>query len=254
MEDLWTTCQGQQYITSLQETAWRLIEAQHVFATRKLVDSAYEQEILEEIIETVKPTFFGREFAGLHPLLYTPFRYPPLKYGSRFGKYTERALWYGSLNLTTAMAEKAFYTFNFIRASKASFGIIELHLTAFSAIIKTEKGLLLTEKPFAEYTKRISSPSQYEESQTLGSSMRYAKVEAFSYHSARDPQNKINIAAFTPHVFLNKKPISHSFQTWNCIINHQTAEFRRTSAIHSAIHIFTLESFLHKGVLPFPAA
>jgi len=254
METIWEQCQGQKQITALQETAWRLVEAQHIFSTRKLVDSALEQEILEEMIEKVKPPFFGKAFAGLHYLLYTPFRYPPLKYGSRFGKSVERSLWYGSLKLTTAMAEKAFYQFNFIRASDAYFGIIELHLTAFASVIKTEKGIFLTEKPFSEYASIISSKERYDASQTLGSKMRQSGIEAFCYYAAREKNQAINIAALTPTVFLNKKPIASSFQTWNCIINSHTVEFTRASALDAERYTYPLDLFLVNGKLPFPAA
>lgn len=252
--DLWTKNKGPTHITSLTETAWRIIEAQHIFATRKLVDSLAEQEILEELIEAVKPPLFGKEFLNLHPLLYTPFRYPPLLYGSRFGKHTERSLWYGSLLLSTAMTEKAFYQFHFLRASKATFGMVETTLTAFSTQIKTARGIDLTHPPFAKYQKEISSPQQYSASQSLGSAMRAAKVEAFHYFSARDAENGINIALFSPQAFQHKKPNAASFQTWHCSCNSHSVEFSRASALYNETKIFYLDTFLLNGELPFPAS
>lgn len=254
MEDhLWTICNGSDQITTLQETAWRLIEAQHILATRKLVDSQFEQEILEELIDQVKPALFGKEFEGLHPLLYTPFRYPPLQYGSRFGTRSERSIWYGSLKLTTAMAEKAFYQFNFLRAAQAEFGIVAISLTAFSTPIKTMKGINLVEPPFLHYKSSISSPNDYKISQTLGHSMRLAKVEAFHYMSARDPEHHTNIGVFTPRAFLQKKPIPSSFHTWQCIINHHVVEFIRLSEIKKETISYSLNQFLVDNELPFPA-
>lgn len=253
MEDIWTKCEGSNHLSPMYEVAWRMIEAQHIHATRKLVDSATEQVILEEIIESAKPQFFGKEFAGLHYLLYTPFRYPPLKYGSRFGSRLERSLWYGSIKLTTAMAEKAFYQFNFLRGSHADFGIVEVPLTAFSTPIKTLNGIQLTELPFKSYQKIISSPITYQASQALGTDMRRAAVDAFCYQSARDYENTKNIALFTPRAFLHKKPNASSFQTWQCIINHDTVEFIRSSAIEKDIKTYPLSLFLVDGKLPFPA-
>jgi len=72
-----------------------MVEAQHVTSTRKLVDSDEEQQILEKEIDHVKPTLpDDAEFRGIHYLLSTPFRYPPLSHGSRFGTRHERSLWH----------------------------------------------------------------------------------------------------------------------------------------------------------------
>ena len=101
--DIWKKHNGTKYIKLLNETAWRIIEAQELISKRKLVDSFEEQVVLEEIIESDKPSI-TKEYLNFHPLLYTPFRYPPLKYGSRFGKKTEPSLWYGSLKLHTAIS------------------------------------------------------------------------------------------------------------------------------------------------------
>jgi len=250
--DLWTKCQGINHITRLQATAWRLVEAQYVTATRKLVDSLDEQEILEELIESTKPPI-SKEFFGLHPLLYTSFRYPPLKYGSRFGTRYQHSLWYGSLELSTSMAEKAYYQFNFLRASKADFGIVELWLTAFSVDIKTARGVQLTKPPFTEYQPTISSPTTYQISQQLGSAMRKANIEAFNYQSARDPKQGVNMALFTPKVFARKNPNEQSLQSWQCVATDKRVEFIRSSAMTAETQSFPVELFLVDGTLPFPA-
>ena len=249
---LWTQCHGQKHILTLQETAWRIVEAQHILSTRKLVDSAAEQEILEELIESVKPKFFGKDFIGLHPLLYTPFRYPPLKYGSRFGNHSERSLWYGSLQLSGALTEKAFYQFVFLKGSKANFGLVETVLTAFSAPIKTTQGVNLTQPPFNRHQKKISDPNSYQISQLLGTAMRQAKVEAFCYKSARDAES-IHIALFAPKAFLHKTPHAGSFQTWKCISSHESVEFTRTSALKNESKYFSITCFQVNGKVPYPA-
>src|SRR5438046_816718 len=106
--DVWKECNGIKNIRVINETAWRIVELQEKTSTRKLVDSIEEQKALDELIDESKPTLSISQ-AMFHPLLYTPFKYPPLKHGSRFGKKTESSLWYGSLNVETTMAEKAFY-------------------------------------------------------------------------------------------------------------------------------------------------
>jgi len=252
MTDLWIQCEGSAHLCSLNETAWRLVEAQEKIATRKLVDSLEEQDILEEIIETNKP-FINKEHLNYHPLLYTPFRYPPLKYGSRFGAKNEPSLWYGSLELNTAMAEKAFYQLNFLRASVAKYDFVEQQLTAFSVPIKTDRAIKIQAQPFADYTHLVSAKNSYETSQSLGSSMRKAEVAAFTYQSARDPNNGINVALFTPKAFLHKKPDTKSFQSWQCIANNNSIEFVRSSSIFTNIKSFSLEQFTIENTLPFPA-
>ncbi len=250
--NLWNDCVGQNHIVELQETAWRMIEAQHILATRKLVDSANEQEILEEMIESAKPQTFGKEFTGLHVLLYTPFRYPPLRYGSRFGTRTERSLWYGSLDFSTVLAEKAFYQFLFLRASLAQFGNVLRTFTAFSVQIKTFQGVNLHQEPFTAHANVISSPTHYTTSQSLGTAMRQHKVEAFCYKSARDPGKGTNVALFAPNAFLHKKPQPGSFQTWQSLSNEMSVEFIRTSALANEYKIFSLEAFLVDGNLLTP--
>ena len=65
---------------------WRAVDAEVVLATRKLVDSVREQEILERLIEESERAArsLEEERDDLHPLLTTPFRLPPLAHGSRF--------------------------------------------------------------------------------------------------------------------------------------------------------------------------
>jgi hypothetical protein len=63
---------------------WRMVETQETTATLGIVDSMEEQALLEQLLDQVKPPY--REGTqGMHYLLKTAFRYPPLKYGSRFG-------------------------------------------------------------------------------------------------------------------------------------------------------------------------
>src|SRR5579872_1470893 len=109
-QDIWTRCEGPSRVGPLATSAWRVVEAQHKVSTRRLVDTLAEQEILEQIVDEVKPPPpSGPEFKGLHYLLFTPFRHPPLLRGSRFGSPTERSLWYGASDVETSLAEKAYY-------------------------------------------------------------------------------------------------------------------------------------------------
>jgi hypothetical protein len=232
-------------VTSINETAWRMVEAQHVTSTRKLVDSLEEQIILEDLIEETKPSLSS----VLHPLLSTPFRYPPLSHGSRFGSHIEHALWYGALSLKTVMAEKAFYQYHFLHDSIADFGVVEVPLTAFSSHIKSTKAIRLTHSPFVKYKTKISSPLSYAVSQPLGSAMRDEGIEVFTFHSARD-QTGINLALFTPKAFARKQPNEKSFQAWQCIVDQGVIEFVRSNALTIESQVFYKNDFMVDGVLP----
>src|SRR5207245_1032206 len=98
------------------------VEAQHQVSTRKLVDTLEEQALLEELIDRAKPPDSTR--GRLHYLLSTPFRYPPLRHGSRFATRQERSLWYGSETRRTAFAEVAYYRLVFLEGTRADLGAV----------------------------------------------------------------------------------------------------------------------------------
>ena len=116
---IWMRCAGDSELRTLRLSPWRVVEAQHQVSTRKLVDSTEEQILLEEMIDSVKPPDITQ--GRLHYLLFTPFRYPPLPHGSRFGGRHEQGIWYGSTELRSAFAEVSYYRLLFIEGSKAIF-------------------------------------------------------------------------------------------------------------------------------------
>ena len=136
---IWTRCAGDSELRSLRLSPWRAVEAQHQISTRKLVDSAEEQMLLEELIDRAKPSDTTR--GRLHYLLATPFRYPPLRHGSRFGRRDERGIWYGSESQRTVFAEVAYYRFVFLEGTHANLGVVTTQLTAFTVRARTERGI-----------------------------------------------------------------------------------------------------------------
>lgn len=250
--DIWTQCAGRSRFKTLELTAWRIVEAQHVTSTRKLVDSDEEQRILEDEIERVKPPRSDEpKIHDLHYLLFTPFRYPPLAYGSRFGGRQERSLWYGSEELRTAQVEVAYYRILFFAGSTAIFQVTELQLTAFFVSLVSDKGIDLTILPFSRFEKQISSKTDYSASQRLGSQMRQDNVEVFRYISARDRQRGVNTALFTPAAFPSKQPLGS--QTWACIAGSERVEFMRSDLLSDEHRVFDRKDFEVKGKLPAPA-
>jgi len=216
------------------------------------VDSAEEQVLLESLLERSKPTLPAEpDFAGLHFLLTTSFRYPPLRHGSRFSTRGERSLWYGSRELRTACAEAAYYRLVFLEGSRAELGRLDVELSAFQTRVRTPRGVDLTAPPFAAHAERISSPARYDESQALGAAMREAGVEAFRYRSARDPAGGVNVALFSPRAFAAKRPDTP--QTWICSATRERVEFQKKDYFERTTWVLERATFLVGGKLPRPA-
>jgi len=246
---IWTRCAGDSELRPLRLSPWRVVESQHQVSTRKLVDSADEQALLEELIDRAKPP--DRTGGRLHYLLFTPFRYPPLRHGSRFGRRSEPGIWYGSLERRTAFAEVAYYRLLFIEGTNAELGTITTPLTAFRATLRSARGVELDIPPFVSYRDTIASPVSYAESQALGDAMREAGVEAFRYPSARDPEGGVNVGAFTPAVFGRTKPTS--LESWHCAASRERVDVTRGDYFTRETFAFARETFLVNGSLPAPA-
>ena len=246
---IWTRCAGASEIRSLRLAPWRAVEAQHHVSTRKLVDSIDEQMLLEELIERAKPPAVAND--RLHYLLSTPFRYPPLRYGSRFAARYERGLWYGSETRRTAFAEIAYYRLVFLEGTRADLGAVATQLTAFTVRVRTARGIDLVSPPFDAHRRAISSPVRYAQAQALGAAMRTAGVELFRYVSARDAQASVNVGVFSPAVFGNAKP--RVLETWHCTATRERVEVTKRDYFERATHAFERADFLIDGVLPAPA-
>lgn len=108
--DIWQLCDGERQVRPLRGKLLRMVESQAQVATLQLVDNLAEQALLEELLESSKPPL-PEAAEPLHYLLKTPFRYPPLRWGSRFGSVHEPSLFYAAQRLETAMAEAAYYRF-----------------------------------------------------------------------------------------------------------------------------------------------
>jgi hypothetical protein len=246
---IWMQCAGDSRIRPLESEPWRVVEAQHQVSTRKLVDSDEEQRLLEEMIEAAKPP--ERTRGRLHYLLFTPFRYPPLRYGSRFGGRNEPGIWYGSETLRTAFAEVAYYRLLFLEGTRAVLEPLETTLSAFTALVRTGRGVNLTAPPFAEFRGVLASPSSYSETQMLGTSMRESAVEVARYASARDTQGGVNVAVFAPAAFGRRQP--RRLETWHSVATRERVQVARRDYFERATHSFARAEFLVNGALPAPA-
>jgi hypothetical protein len=247
--NIWIQCAGDSKIDALRLEPWRVVESQHQVSTRKLVDSDVEQQLLEQLIDNAKPPF--RAQRGLHYLLSTPFRYPPLRHGSRFGRRGEPGIWYGSETQRTAFAEVAYYRLLFLAGSKADLGLLQTELTAFRASVRTDQGVDLTAQAFAAFHDVIASKTSYEETQLLGAAMREAGAQAFRFTSARDVAGGVNVGVFVPAAFARRVP--KSLETWHCSATPAQVELVRRDYFARSAFSFPRSDFLVADTLPAPA-
>jgi hypothetical protein len=124
-------------------------------------------------------------------------------------------------------------------------------LTAFTARVRTARGVDLVAPPFDAYRRAIASPTSYASSQPLGTAMRGADVEAFRFPSARDAEEGINVGVFVASVFGNAKP--KSLETWHCSASRERVEITQGDYFKRDSFAFPRGQFLVKGVLPAPA-
>jgi hypothetical protein len=252
--DIWTQCGAVSSVRRLRRSAWRVVEDQHVSSTFKLVDTVEEHDLLEALLDEAKPPPPDvEEGPGLHFLLYTPFRYPPLRHGSRFGRRFERGLWYGSVRIDTALAETAYYLFLFVEGTTADLLPLDLRRLAFPARIATSRGVDLTRNRFLEYADQLTHKSSYSATQELGTAMRDVGVEAILYTSARDPRQGLNLALFSPRAFASRDVPADQQQTWAVTVASEGVLFHRGLGKGSRRVHYSRDQFLVDGALPAPA-
>ncbi len=248
--DIWTLCDGLAHITTITDDFLRIVESQQQIATSRIVDDLDEQALLESLLENSKPPL-SADTRHLHYLLATPFRYPPLKHGSRFGQQHERSLFYGSKSIETLLAEASYYRFVFWSgmATPPKSGQFITEHTVFAARYYTASGVLLHQPPFNQYATDISNPAAYAIPQQLGASMRGAGVQALEYVSARDVKNGINIALYSPDALSVNEPLFA--EQWICRTSADIVRYATRKA--NEVFSYSIQQFYVDGSLPEPA-
>jgi len=189
---------------------WRVVEAQHIASTMKIVDSVDEQSVLEQLLESSKPKQ-PDGLSHLDYLLATPFRYAPHRGGSRFRHETDEGVFYAASELRTACAELGFWRWRFLQHSTDLRELDPVAHTAFQSIIDTTV-VDVRNAPFTRYRERWTHPIDYSFCQAFARTVRRAKVVALLYESVRDPEKGQCVALFTPAGFARPKPVAS--QTW----------------------------------------
>lgn len=197
-------------------TAWRMVEAQHYASTMKIVDTRDEQDLLEVLLETSKPPL-SNELSGLHYLLATPFRYHPLKYGSRFRGPNDPGVFYCAESALTASIELGYWRWRFLNDSEGLDEIEPVTHSAFSVELKAST-VDLRKKPFLEDESQWRNSRDYSASQDFANSARKTEVGVILYQSVRNPVPSWCAAVLRPNAFAKTKPVGQ-MQTWLLKVN-----------------------------------
>lgn len=247
---IWKNCHGVDHIRPITGELFRLVESQEQVATLGYVDTLSEQAVLEELLDNVKPPV-PDNCTHLDYLLFTPFRYPPLTWGSRFGKTYEPSLFYGGCSIAATLAEAAYYRLLHLTSmlgTPPKSSLRSAH-SIFSVHYATGRGVLLQYFPFDNYQAQLAHRSSYSAAQGLGADMRKANIEAFEYTSARALNKQNCVALFTPAAFIENKPVS--LEHWLCETTPEGVAFKKTGA--KLPHYFQVKQFMVDGNLPLPA-
>jgi len=226
----------------------RMVENQEQAVTVRLTDSLAEHEVLEALLDDSKPPV-TRPLKRFDYLLRTPWRYPPLPWGSRFGRRFEPSLFYGSLTRDALLAEAAYYRFLFLEGMSRPFSnrTISQH-TVFQARFASQLSYKLNDAPFARRAKALMHPADYSAAQALGTSIREAGGEVIQYWSARSAEKALNVALLAPRALRSRKHMNP--QRCICETRADAVTFR----INREVIELSRQQFLVAGNLPAPAS
>lgn len=227
----WASLSRESAFSSIEGTLWRFVESQEQVATNSLVHSMDESAVLEQLLEAQKPPY-PRGTERLHYLLATPFRYPPLPWGSRFGREWEPGIFYGSCDLQTAQAETAYYRLRFWQGMSVPppSGVLITQHDSFRANYACATGARLQEPPWSQWQEPLTHRRDYSMSQAAGSWLRQQGIEGFEFQSARCPLKGINVALFKPEGLCSETPMD--MQPWLCETTANSVAFSSRGSSH----------------------
>ena len=203
---------------------WRMVEAQHTASTMKIVDTSEEQDLLETLLEGSKPTQ-PASAQDLDYLLATPFRYYPLRGGSRFRAVTDPGVFYGAETVRTASAELGYWRWKFLKDAVDLDRLEPVAHTAFSAQVRTQV-IDLRQSPFSANAAAWTHPTDYTATQAIAQVARTAQLGGIQYQSVRDPDPAWCMAVLTPQAFAKPKP-NPLMQTWWLSVHPDAVIWRR---------------------------
>jgi len=226
-------------LSDYRSDVWRIVESQEHVATLELVDDLAEQTLLEQLLDDAKPKYrSGTE--GMHYLLKTAFRYPPLKWGSRFGTRLMPSYFYASEQAATALCECAYYRFLFLDDMEQAYEKpIRSEYSLFKVLLRSDACLDLTEAKFSSVQAELRAPDSYRQSHAVGQwAYERGDIQLIRFASAR-AEHGHNVAVAAPNVIRSKKPSVQ--QRWLCLTKPDSVSF--SSRESDLGYVFTLKEF-----------
>jgi hypothetical protein len=215
----WSPDWVHEFTADLFMPAFRMVETQYVAATMRLVDSADEQLMLEEMLETSKPPL-PPQATGSHDLLAAPFRYVP-QTGSRFRAVNSPGIWYGADDAYCACAEIAYWRQRFLLDSA---GLMKQSISTEHSMYEASvqgRALDLLSHPWVSAQAHWMHPGDYTETQKLAMLVRdsLSGVTWIRYASVRVTDH-VCAAVFDPRSLTMVTPEGR-YEQWHC---HTTAD------------------------------
>jgi hypothetical protein len=189
-----------------------------------LVDSLSDQERLEALLDQTKPAL-PSGCGHLHYLLFTPFRYPPSRRGSRWRPpHATYGAFYAAESVETAAIETAFHRVLILAESpRLPLPGQPTERRGFAARVDTAFLLDLTRPPFDAQSARWTHPEDYGPTQALAKAAVAEGITALRATSARDPVRRANVTVLDCGAFATREPTA--MQTWRLFI--------RPSVVHA---------------------
>lgn len=191
----------------------RIVEEQYKISTDRLTDGQAEQDVLERLVEEVKPTMPAAAIS-LHHLLGTPFRYGYSR-ATRFRRANERpGIFYASETEAAAIAEAAYHAMRFFSAAPGvKLPGTTIERFGFSIPIAVERALDLTEAPLNKGRASWMRDRDYEPCQRFATAARAIDTQLIRYESIRDPGAGSNVALLDPTAF--RRPVPYPKRSWH---------------------------------------
>ena len=217
-QKLWRAEWAQEHAADLSMHAFRMVETQYIAATMRLVDSASEQFLLEQMLDDSKPPL-PPEAKGLHYLLAAPFRYLP-QTGSRFRSVNTPGIWYGADDPYCACAEIAYWRQRFVLDSVGlMMQQVSTEHSMYEAVV-TGPAIDLLSQPWLHAEVHWTHASDYTETQRLGKLVRETSAVAWvRYASVRAPGHRC-AAVFDPRS-LAMVTTDGRYEQWHCHTTHE---------------------------------
>jgi len=206
-----------------QMQAWRGVEAQHIVSTMRLVETPEEQQLLEQLLESSKPSLPALP-AVQHYLLTTPFRYSPA-HASRFRPAGSKGCWYGAHSVYAACAEMAYWRHRFLMDSAGLRDEVLLSEHSLFQAHITGRSIDLMADPWQQARPLWTAPSDYRATHALATAARARGVQWIGYESVRAPRAPCAVV-FDPVCLSEPSPsLDHTLQRWVCKTTQNSVMF-----------------------------